>query len=92
MPSLFKIPVTSVKGVGARKAEYFHKLGIHTAGELIRFYPRTYEDWSTPVKIADSPKNKNCCIKAKIFKALQPSVIRNNLVIYKLEVTDVLFI
>ena len=88
MPSLFKIPVTSIKGVGARKAEYFHKLGIHTAGELIRFYPRTYEDWSSPLKIADALQNKNCCVKAKIFKALQPSVIRSNLVIYKLEVTD----
>ena len=88
MPSLFKIPITYLKGIGSAKAESFRKLGVNTVGELLRFYPRNYEDWSKPVKIADAPYHKNCCVKARVSGALQPSVIRSNLVIYKLEVTD----
>ena len=88
MQKLLQTPIKYIKGVGPKKAEYFHKLGIDTAGDLLEFYPRTYEDWSSTVKIADAPQNQNCCIKAKVCKAFQPSVIRYNLVIYKLEVTD----
>ena len=88
MPSLFKIPVTNLKGVGPAKAESFRKLGVNTVGELLRFYPRNYEDWSTPMMIADALSHKNCCVKAKFSRAFQPSVIRSNLVIYKIEVTD----
>ena len=88
MPSLFKIPITCLKNVGPAKAEIFKKLGVNTVGELLRFYPRNYEDWSTPMTIADALSHKNCCVKAKFCRAFQPSVIRNNLVIYKIEVTD----
>ncbi len=88
MPSLFKIPITYLKGVGPSKAEIFKKLGVNTVGELLRFYPRNYEDWSSPVTIADALSCKNCCVKARFCRAFQPSVIRNNLVIYKIEVTD----
>ena len=88
LPSLFKIPVTNLKGVGPAKAESFRKLGVNTVGELLRFYPRNYEDWSTPMMIADALSHKNCCVKAKFSRAFQPSVIRSNLVIYKIEVTD----
>lgn len=88
LQQLLQTPIQYIKGVGPKKAESFKKLGIATAGDLLEFYPRTYEDWSRIVMIADAPQNRNCCIKAKVCKAFQPSVIRYNLVIYKLSVTD----
>ena len=88
MQQLLTTPVQYLKGVGPKKAEYFKKLGITTADDLLVFYPRTYEDWSNAYSITDAPLNVNCCIKARISRAFQPSVIRYNLTLYKLEATD----
>ena len=37
-------PVTALRGVGPQKARALEKLGIRTLGDLLRFYPRTYDD------------------------------------------------
>lgn len=39
-------PIGSLKGVGTAMAEKLARLGILTAGELIRHYPRRYDDFS----------------------------------------------
>lgn len=36
--------VQFLKGVGSRYLPQFHKLGIHTVGDLLRHFPRRYED------------------------------------------------
>ena len=56
MASLFNMPVTELKKIGAKRAELFAKLGIYSVGDLVRFYPRTYEDWSKPCRIEDAPE------------------------------------
>ncbi len=45
-------PLTELKGVGEAQAKKFAVLGIKTAGDLIDYYPRRYEDYSqvTPIK------------------------------------------
>lgn len=40
-------PVTGLKGVGPALAAKFAKLGLKTAGDLIDYLPRRYEDYST---------------------------------------------
>lgn len=45
-------PVTDIKGVGAQLAKKFVGLGIHTAGDLIDYLPRRYEDYSSLTPIA----------------------------------------
>lgn len=45
-------PVTDIKGVGAQLAKKFAILGIHTAGDLIDYLPRRYDDYSTLTPIA----------------------------------------
>ena len=46
MTSLYKTPVSSLNGIGEKRAALFARLGIKSVGDLINFYPRTYEDWS----------------------------------------------
>ncbi len=53
-----------IKGIGPKLAELFHKIGIYSNVDLIRYYPRAYEDWSKPVPIADA--NETCVIKATV--------------------------
>lgn len=45
MMDLNQIPVTRVSGVGPQKAEDLAALGIHTAAQLIAYFPFRYEDY-----------------------------------------------
>lgn len=39
-------PVEKIKGVGPKTAEHLHLAGVETVGQLVRFYPYRYEDYS----------------------------------------------
>ena len=88
MPSLFKIPIQQLNGVGSKRAELFRKLGADTVGTLLRLYPRSYEDWSHPYLISEAPQNEPCCIKATVEGAYPPARIRGNMTIFKINVCD----
>ncbi len=88
MPSLFKIPITRLSGVGPKKQKLFEKLKIHSIGDLIRFYPRTYEDWSEPYTIENAPDNTPCCVCARIDRAYPPAHIRGGMTLLKVGVCD----
>ncbi len=45
-------PVESVKGVGPKTAEQLHIAGIETVGQLVRFFPYRYEDYSQVITIS----------------------------------------
>ena len=45
-------PIRFLKGVGDKRAEALHRLGIHTAGDLLYHVPTRYEDASTIVPIS----------------------------------------
>ena len=38
--------IESVKGIGPKKAELIHELGIYTFGDMLSHYPASYEDRS----------------------------------------------
>ena len=66
MASLFKKKIEDLKGIGAKRAEQFHNLGIYSVGDLIRYYPKAYEDWSKITPIADASEKEYVCIRAQI--------------------------
>lgn len=53
MSELLKRSVRSIKGVGDTAAAQLGRLGVETWGDLLRHYPRRYEDYSKLVSIAD---------------------------------------
>ena len=57
MASLFEADIASLKGVGPKRAELFRKLGAPTVGDLLRLYPRAYEDWRDAVPIRNTLLN-----------------------------------
>ncbi len=57
-----------LKGVGAKRAALFAGLGIFTVDDLLGFYPRAYEDWSSPVHISEATVNEINCVKAVCIK------------------------
>lgn len=88
MSSLFKKDIKELKGVGEKRTKLFNKFGVYTIGELLFFYPRTYENWNPIYSIHNAPLNFPCCIKAKVISNIQKNIIRKNCIIYKVTVHD----
>ena len=88
MPSLFNMPLDRLKGIGSGRAKLYNKLGVASVGELLRLYPRTYEDWSNPCRIAEAAENTPCCIRAYIEKVSKPARVHGNLMIFKFIASD----
>ena len=38
--------IRTLRGVGEKKAQLFHKLGLFTLGDCLEHFPREYEDRS----------------------------------------------
>lgn len=45
--------IMQLKGIGEKTAKLFHKLGIYTTEDLLNHYPRGYQVYKPPVKIAE---------------------------------------
>ena len=44
--------LASLKGIGEKTEKLFEKAGIHTVGDLIGYYPRTYERFAAPIPVS----------------------------------------
>ena len=58
-----------LKGIGDRRAKDFAKLGIATAEDLIRYYPRTYLDMTNRVSIREAVHNDMALVACKLIYA-----------------------
>lgn len=47
--------IVNLKGIGEKTAKLFYKLNIYTVQELLCHFPRDYEIFGPPVKIAEAP-------------------------------------
>jgi ATP-dependent DNA helicase RecG len=77
-----------IKGVGEKRAQLFNKLGIYSVNDLIRYFPRKYEDWSKTTTVIDAPNNENVFIKATMITPVKESLIRKGLTLYKCNFSD----
>ncbi len=80
--------IGELKGVGERRAALYQKLGIFTLGDLLRHYPRAYEDWSkiTPVSLA--MPQEPCCVKGWVVNTPQEHRVRKGMTLYRFRVSD----
>ena len=70
----FRIPVTTLHGIAGRRAEAFSRLGVDTLGSLVCFFPRSYEDWSDPKRIAELADGEDAVFVAEVSR--DPSLRR----------------
>ncbi|HPJ21834.1 MAG TPA: DNA helicase RecG, partial [Clostridia bacterium] len=76
-----------LKGVGPARAEAFMNLGIETYGDLLEFFPRTYEDRSVVRKINEIEDGESATVTVKIISS-DFRRIRENLSILKIVAQD----
>ena len=81
-------PVTALKNVGDKRKKLYEKLGVKTVEDLLRFYPRSYIDYTSPKLAAECVPGESVVIEAKVLRKLTPAPIRKNMVLYKLLLTD----
>ncbi len=67
-------PITSIKGIGEKTAMLFHRVGVHTVGELLSYYPRTYDMYQEPVTFASLKAEEIQAVAGFLRKA--PSVTK----------------
>lgn len=72
-----KTPLRELKGVGEKTEKLFQKIGITTAEELLRYYPRTYDVYEEPVEIASAQENITVSIRATISTSIYINQTRN---------------
>lgn len=59
--------VRNVKGVGPKMEEKLARLGIRTAGNLISFYPRRYQDWSNITAMDAVVFDEEVCVYGRVI-------------------------
>ena len=80
--------IRTLRGVGEKKAQLFHKLGLFTLGDCLEHFPREYEDRSRFYPIAQAPVGENCCILATVAQPPSTRLIRKGLSITKVRAFD----
>lgn len=88
MASLYEIPIEKINGIGEKRARLYNKLGIYSVGDLVRNYPRAYEDWSSVSEIADAPVGEVCCIRGSVEIAPVPHMISSGKIIASTRISD----
>ena len=81
-------PITSLKGVGSKRAEIYAKVGVKTVYDLLCYYPRDYLDLTVTAAVSDAPLNERSVIRATVVKKLPEARIRKGLSVFKAVATD----
>ncbi len=84
----FSDGIEKIKGVGETRGAGFRALGVSTVGELLRFYPRTYEDWSNITPISQCVIGENVCVKATVMFPPKNQRVRGGMLIANGTITD----
>ena len=80
-------PVTYLKGVGPARATLLARLGITTAGDLLRHIPHRYEDATTVSRIADAEVGADATVLGLVIaKGVLPT--RKGLRIFQVVLQD----
>ncbi|MBS4786410.1 MAG: ATP-dependent DNA helicase RecG [Clostridiales bacterium] len=77
-----------LKGIGERRAQLFHRLGIDTVGELMAHYPREYIDLTDPTPAAAAPFGEPVAVRAVVTGKSGEQRIRGGLSLFKVQAAD----
>lgn len=77
-----------VKGVGEARAKLLEKLGIHTVGDMLYFFPRYVEDRSSYKSIHQWADGETVYFQGTVYREMMENRIKRNMVVYTLIVEN----
>ena len=86
--SLYDVPITQLNGIGEKKAVLFKKLGVASVGDLISYYPRSYDNWAEVTPIASLSHGERFVIRARIAGAANTARISGGRILTKIPACD----
>ena len=81
-------PITSIKGIGPRRAEAFGRLGLFSVEDMLSFMPRGYIDYTKSVLMCEAEQGMLCAVKVTITGEAKTVRIRGGLTITTAAATD----
>ena len=87
MPEL-STDVRYIKGVGEQRAKALARLGVHTLGDLLNYFPRAYEDRTAVRPIAELAVDETACVRAMVATEPRLTRVRRGLDLVKLRIVD----
>lgn len=82
------VPVERFFGVGARRAEAFHRLGISTARDLVYHFPRAYEPRGNVKTTRDAADGEVCSLILTVGTEPKTAAVRRGMVLTKVTAFD----
>lgn len=68
--------ITDIKGIGDKTAKLFNRLSINTVGDLLNHFPRDYEAFGPPVKVANAPLDVPVTLELTVLSGFQWKKVR----------------
>lgn len=69
--------ITELKGIGPKTEALFRKIGVRTAGDLIHYYPRSYDIYEGPVPIGELSPGCVAAVEGVVHGKMQVGGSRN---------------
>ncbi len=63
--------IKELKGIGEKTEKLFHKIGIDTVGDLIRYYPRGYDVYEEAVPVSEVEEGRVMTVTGAIYGRVQ---------------------
>ncbi len=80
--------ISTIKSIGPKRESLFNRVGIYTVEDMLKYYPRAYEDRSASKNICDAADGENVLIKACAVTVVKNNRVRRGLSLQKLRVSD----
>lgn len=66
-----------LKGVGEKTETLFHKAGVYTVGDLLRYYPRDYDVFREPVPVGELKEQEKAAVTGTITGSVEVKRVKN---------------
>lgn len=81
-------PVTALKGIGPKRAEYMAHKGLHTLGDLLLFKPLRYEDRSHVLPINETLDGQAIWVRGKVVFGKEDIFFRSKKRLFRVRIKD----